>query len=104
METTALALLKGVSRSFYLSVRVLPARLRHTVALTYLVARAADTIADTEIISADERLAQLQVLRACIARDPKVTLSQIELLSAQLGEHAHAQEKQLLQNLKNILQ
>ena len=42
-------LLKGVSRSFYLTLRVLPANLRQPVGLAYLLARAADTIADTRL-------------------------------------------------------
>ncbi|MEE8466187.1 MAG: squalene/phytoene synthase family protein, partial [Dehalococcoidia bacterium] len=38
--------LKGVSRSFYLTIRILPKNLREPVGLAYLLARAADTIAD----------------------------------------------------------
>ena len=38
--------LKGISRSFYLSLRILPRRLRKPVGLAYFLARAADTIAD----------------------------------------------------------
>src|SRR5262249_55624195 len=40
------AVLKSVSRSFYLSLRVLPSAVRPALALAYLLARAADTIAD----------------------------------------------------------
>ncbi len=40
-------LLKGVSRSFYLTLRILPAGMRDPVGLAYLLARAAGTIADT---------------------------------------------------------
>ena len=39
-------LLRGVSRSFYLSLRILPAALREPIGLAYLLARAADTVAD----------------------------------------------------------
>ena len=38
--------LKRVSRSFYLSLRVLPKKMRKPVGLAYLLARVADTIAD----------------------------------------------------------
>ncbi|PKB70891.1 MAG: hypothetical protein BZY87_08340 [SAR202 cluster bacterium Io17-Chloro-G6] len=38
--------LKGVSRSFYLTIRILPKNLREPVGLAYLLARTADTIAD----------------------------------------------------------
>jgi farnesyl-diphosphate farnesyltransferase len=40
------SVLKGVSRSFYLTLRVLPKNLRESIGLAYLLARAADTIAD----------------------------------------------------------
>ena len=57
-------LLKGVSRSFYLTLRVLPAGMRDPIGLAYLLARAADTIADTSLISPEQRLALLLSLRA----------------------------------------
>src|SRR5215472_8598997 len=49
-------LLKGVSRSFYLSVRFLPSRIRPAIALGYLLARASDTIADANSLAAADRL------------------------------------------------
>ncbi|MEM5275116.1 phytoene/squalene synthase family protein [Cupriavidus taiwanensis] len=57
-------LLKGVSRSFYLTLRVLPAGMRDPVGLAYLLARAADTIADTSLIAPPRRLELLLSLRA----------------------------------------
>lgn len=59
-------LLKNVSRSFYLTLRVLPAGLREPIGLAYLLARAADTIADTAILPSTERLDLLLALRANI--------------------------------------
>ena len=56
-------LLKEVSRSFYLTLRVLPAKVRTQIGLAYLLARATDTIADTEILPVAERLSALQTLR-----------------------------------------
>ena len=56
-------LLKQVSRSVYLSVAVLPAGVRSTVALAYLLARAADTIADTRLIERRSRIVHLGALR-----------------------------------------
>ena len=38
--------LKGVSRSFYLTLRVLPKNLRAPIGLAYLLARTADTLTD----------------------------------------------------------
>jgi len=52
-------LLKRVSRSFYLSLRMLPPGMRAPVSLAYLLARAADTVADTPGRPAAQRLAQL---------------------------------------------
>ena len=56
-------LLKPVSRSFYLSLRILPRGVREPVGLAYLFARAADTIADTRLLPRADRLAHLEVLR-----------------------------------------
>lgn len=56
-------LLKQTSRSFYLTLRVLPPAVRPQIGLAYLLARTADTIADTEIIPVAARLAALQQLR-----------------------------------------
>ena len=51
--------LKGVSRSFYLSLRLLPAPMRRPAGIAYLLARTSDTIADSAAIPATERLALL---------------------------------------------
>src|SRR5712691_1487623 len=56
-------LLKEVSRSFYLTLRVLPRAVRPQIGLAYLLARATDTIADTKIISPAQRLLALGALR-----------------------------------------
>ncbi|MCH7713409.1 MAG: squalene/phytoene synthase family protein [Chloroflexi bacterium] len=56
-------LLKAVSRSFYLTLRVLPKDLREPVGLAYLLARAADTIADTRLLPSADRLEHLQTFR-----------------------------------------
>lgn len=50
-----LRLLRDVSRSFYLSIRVLPRPMRRPVALAYLLARASDTLADTPGVDATEK-------------------------------------------------
>src|SRR5215472_16935160 len=56
-------LLRDVSRSFYLTLRVLPARIRPQIGLAYLLARTTDTIADTELLPLDQRLGALEALR-----------------------------------------
>jgi farnesyl-diphosphate farnesyltransferase len=57
------SLLRDVSRSFYLTLRVLPARIRPQIGLAYLLARTTDTIADTGLVPLEQRLAALQALR-----------------------------------------
>lgn len=62
-------LLKQVSRSFYLSVRVLPSCVQYPIGLGYLLARAADSIADTKVWPAVERLSLLRLLSQAAAGD-----------------------------------
>ena len=57
-------LLKGVSRSFYLTIRVLPGPIREPIQLAYLLARAADTVADTGTLPSSTRLERLKHFRA----------------------------------------
>src|SRR5262249_18992335 len=56
------SILARVSRSFYLSIRLLPKKLRDPVSLGYLLARASDTIADTVELPIDLRTEKLKVL------------------------------------------
>src|SRR5215471_6040018 len=56
------AILSRVSRSFYLSIRVLPRKLRDPVSLGYLLARASDTIADTADVPVELRSEKLKML------------------------------------------
>jgi farnesyl-diphosphate farnesyltransferase len=56
-------LLKAVSRSFYLTLHVLPKSIGPQIGLAYLLARTTDTIADTEIVDVEQRLKMLQALR-----------------------------------------
>jgi farnesyl-diphosphate farnesyltransferase len=58
--------LRSVSRSFYLSLRILPAPLRDPLSLAYLLARATDTIADTPEPPAVLRMEALEQLAAAI--------------------------------------
>ena len=57
-------LLRGVSRSFYLTIRVLPRPVRGPIQLAYLLARAADTIADTGALPSSTRLEHVKHFRA----------------------------------------
>jgi farnesyl-diphosphate farnesyltransferase len=55
-------ILGSVSRSFYLSIRLLPQQLREPIALAYLLARTADTVADTTRINGTLRMQALKML------------------------------------------
>ncbi len=59
-------LLRAVSRSFYLSLRILPAAVRDPLSLGYLLARATDTIADTAAPPVELRINALGALAAAI--------------------------------------
>jgi len=56
-------LLKQTSRSFHLTLRVLPRAVRAQISLAYLLARTTDTVADTELVPVAQRLQALQQLR-----------------------------------------
>lgn len=56
-------LLKEVSRSFYLTLRVLPKEIRPQISLAYLLARSTDTIADTKVVARSRRLELLRQMR-----------------------------------------
>ena len=97
-----MAMLKRVSRSFYLSVRVLPSEMREPVALAYLLARAADTIADTPSVPSDLRLAHLNEFRRILAGNEEVGAA--SRLSAALVEpQPMGAERNLLGILPTVL-
>ena len=56
------AILRSVSRSFYLSIRFLPQQLREPLALAYLLARTTDTVADTTRIPGTVRTETVKML------------------------------------------
>src|SRR6201985_2714471 len=95
-------LLKGVSRSFYLTLRVLPAGMRDPVGLAYLLARAADTIADTSLVPPGQRLELLLSMRAQVNGEPADTA-----LDPMMGDVTRQQtqpdEKVLLESLPAAL-
>ena len=92
-------LLKATSRSFYLTLRVLPARVRPQIGLAYLLARTTDTIADTEIVPLAQRLDALQKLRERILGRSSAPLN-FGALAEQQGSPA---EKLLLEKTEGSL-
>lgn len=94
------ALLRAASRSFYLTLRVLPGRVRPQIGLAYLLARTTDTIADTEIVPLAQRLKALQQLRQRILGRNSARLSFGELAKQQ----ASPAERRLLETVEDSLE
>jgi len=94
-----LGLLKEVSRSFYLTLRVLPGKIRPPIGLAYLLARTTDTIADTELVPVEQRLQSLQALRERILGLRSAPLD-FGALARQQGSPA---ERTLLENCEASL-
>jgi farnesyl-diphosphate farnesyltransferase len=91
-------LLKGVSRSFYLTLRVLPAGMRDPIGMAYLLARAADTIADTSLIPPEQRLELLLSLRSQVnGASDEGALARMAVEVA--GQQRQSDEKVLLETL-----
>jgi farnesyl-diphosphate farnesyltransferase len=95
-------LLRATSRSFYLTLRVLPAPVRAQIGLAYLLARTTDTIADTEIIPVAERLAALASLRDRILSRSSATLD-FRKFAANENAGATAAERVLLLRVEDAL-
>ena len=99
LETT---ILRSVSRSFYLSIRFLPARLREPIALAYLLARATDTVADTAKISRSVRIETLKMLSNGIQGKASREVV-VDLIASFVPLQANDSERQLLESLPDCL-
>src|SRR5271154_4546247 len=99
MPTALNDLLQATSRSFYLTLRVLPARVRPQIGLAYLLARTTDTIADTEIVPPGQRHEALQNLRERIFGHTSAPLHFDELVRQQ----SSPAEKALLEKVEDSL-
>ncbi|HTH46174.1 MAG TPA: phytoene/squalene synthase family protein [Candidatus Limnocylindria bacterium] len=92
-------LLRDTSRSFYLTLQVLPRSVRPQIGLAYLLARATDTIADTELVHVTERLWALKRLKDRILGQQVESLDFSKLAEAQQGRGS-AGERRLLQRVE----
>jgi farnesyl-diphosphate farnesyltransferase len=95
-------LLASVSRSFSLTIRLLPEGLRAPISVGYLLARALDTIADTAAVPAAVRLEHLRALQEMIkaGRDAELLRPMQKTFGA--GQK-HAGEGDLLKKLDRCL-
>lgn len=95
-------ILRSVSRSFYLSIRFLPALLRDPIALAYLLARTSDTVADTSQIPLMVRIETLKLLSDAIqgaaSRDVIA-----DLTASFVSLQENRSERQLLEALPDCL-
>ncbi|MGE9271162.1 MAG: phytoene/squalene synthase family protein [Verrucomicrobiales bacterium] len=92
-------LLRDVSRSFYLSLRILPAPMRPGVSLAYLLARASDTLADTVSVEVGKRLKWLEgFIREmdCGGREWREGLAEFS------AQQKHEGERLLLERLDEV--
>ncbi|MDH3326209.1 MAG: squalene/phytoene synthase family protein [Gammaproteobacteria bacterium] len=93
-------ILKAVSRSFYLSIRVLPVAMREPVAIAYLLARAADAIADTAILNEKKRLQYLLNFRQSLL---SINNEQFKASDTLINSIDHVGERELLLHLSAII-
>src|ERR1700756_2044219 len=96
------AVLRSVSRSFYVSIRFLPPQLREAIALAYLLARTTDTVADTAGISRNVRMETLNLLSNTIqgiaSRDVVA-----EVIPSFVSLQENASERQLLESVPDCV-
>ena len=96
-------ILKQVSRSFYLTLNVLPDGVREQMGLSYLFARAADTIADTDLIDRAQRLKYLHLFQAQFT-SAGIDWNDVREIQAALAPHQKdSAESVLLQRLGDCL-
>ena len=93
-------MLKRVSRSFYLSIRFLPSRIRPAIAIGYLLARASDTVADTNKFEPKYRLETLDAVLSAL-QGPTIDLAQ--RVSLCVDAQPPGAEKELLKQLMALV-
>ena len=94
-----------MSRSFYFSLAVLPRTLRSQLSGAYLVARAADTIADTRVVRPERRIELLGGLREAISESAKIEalVAEVRREMVDVRDAASPAERVLLERLGDCL-
>ncbi len=95
-------LLTSVSRSFSLTIRLLPEPLREPITLGYLIARAQDTVADTPALPAGSRLEHLRALLDMVKYGPDPEILR-PLGRDLISKQEHDGERDLLEQLDRCL-
>lgn len=100
-------ILSKVSRSFYLSLAILPRAMRSQLSAAYLVARAADTIADTRLVQPGRRIELLDGMRRALGDGerigPYVSAVADQLVAGSAPDDKSAAERLLLTRLGDCL-
>lgn len=96
-----LGVLKNVSRSFYLSIRILPKEARLAVCLAYLFARAADSIADSPVADVTRKNQLLNGLKNLLHDYDPSKIVALQEQALPLLNH-EVQEQNLINALPNI--
>ena len=92
--------LRQVSRSFYLTLAVLPSSVARQVGLAYLLARAADTIADTSQVDRSERVMFLKQFKLQFIQE-SLNWGEIRAIqTAMAPQQSHHGERKLLEQLE----
>ena len=97
MPTSLEDLLRATSRSFYLTLRVLPRAVRPQISLAYLLARTSDTIADAPLLTLDQRIEGLRRFRSRLLGEKTTTFD-----FAQFARQGGTAERQLLERANEI--
>ena len=96
--------LRQVSRSFYLTLAVLPSSVARQVGLAYLLARAADTIADTSQVDRSERVMFLKQFKLQFIQE-SLNWGEIRAIqTAMAPQQSHHGERKLLEQLEACFQ
>ena len=96
-------IVRSVSRSFYLSLRVLPGPLRDPLSLAYLLARATDTIADTPEAPGKLRTEALRNLARGIQGDTPIETAAV-IRNSFVPLQSNQAERALIDTLPAILE
>ena len=97
-------ILKRVSRSFYLSLVILPKPMREPLSLGYLLARASDTIADAGSLAAGERAELLAKFRGAVETVDIPAAKELRSRLRSEGGLTDEGERELMENLPQCVE
>lgn len=96
-------ILRSVSRSFYLSLRLLPGAVRDPLSLGYLLARATDTIADTSVLPLELRMGAMRDLTKAIQGEAAIETA-LSVRSSFGSLQSNESERKLIDALPAVLE